>query len=188
MSEIVRACSDSSGARQEALLRASIPIFYAHWEGYFVFAANLYLNFLAEKRVRLSDLKNSIWALAIRKKFNSNQVGSDKNFHRFLVQIRDLPDATLRRGNLEKINANSNLRSDVLLFCCECLAIRGAAYQDYLEFIDKDLVDRRNFIAHGESLRISSDKVPDIRDKVMEILRITKNEIENTVVNKGYLR
>src|SRR5690348_4801739 len=80
LSEIVRACKEARGARKDALLRAAIPVIYAHWEGYFVHATNSYLIFLTEKRLKVGMLRDEFWALTIRRKYKTQQIAGDIQF------------------------------------------------------------------------------------------------------------
>ncbi|MES3042886.1 MAE_28990/MAE_18760 family HEPN-like nuclease [Sphingomonas faeni] len=186
LSEIVRACGEASGTRQSALLRASIPVLYAHWEGYFVHAANSYLNFVGDKRILLGDLRNEFWALTIRKRYRAQQVAGSIQFNRFLLDIRSEGDRLFKKGNFERINGASNLKVEVLQFCCICLGINSDCFLEYYDFIDKDLLDSRNHIAHGSSLKFAPERIGIFRDKVVELMRITQTEIENAVATESY--
>ncbi|WP_162146124.1 MAE_28990/MAE_18760 family HEPN-like nuclease [Inquilinus limosus] len=186
LSELVRACNEAKGTRRDALLRASVPVIYAHWEGYFVYATNSYLNFLTEKRLNMGTLRDEFWALTIRRRYKPNQFSGDVQFTRFLLDIRSDVDRIFKKGNFEKINGASNLKSDVVKFCCACIGLNPDVYLGYFEFIDRELVEKRNHIAHGVSLRFSEESVAEYRDKVVDLMRITQNEIENTVVRQLY--
>ena len=188
LSEVVRACAEGTDMRRAALSRSAIPVIYAHWEGYFVMAANSYLNFLAEKRTLLSAMRDEFWALSVRKKFKPQHVAGDVQFGRFLMSIKAEPDRVFKKGGFERINGKSNLSSEVLIYCCELLGLPTVAFEVYFEFIDTMLIDRRNFIAHGESLRFPPQEVPEYRDKVVDLMRITQTQFENAAVQKSYLK
>ena len=83
LSELVRACREASGIRKDALLRASLPVIYAHWEGFFVFATNSYLNFVTDKRIKVSLLRDEFWALTVRRRYRPQQISGDIQFARF---------------------------------------------------------------------------------------------------------
>ncbi len=187
LSEIVRACNDAGGIRREALVRASIPVIYAHWEGYFVCATNSYLSFVANMRISLGLLRDEFWTLSIRRRYKHQQIAGDIHFNRFLLQIRSESDRTFKKGDFERINGMSNLNSDVLKWCCSQIGLNADAFSDYFEFIDNKLIHRRNFIAHGASHRVELDSVAEYRDKVIEMMRITETEIENSVFSSSYL-
>lgn len=186
LSELVRACDEAKGTRKDALLRASVPVIYAHWEGYFVFATNSYLNFLTEKRLKIGTLRDEFWAISVRKKYKPQQILGDIQFTRFLLDIRSDADRVFKKGNFEKINGASNLNSDVIRFCCICIGLNAEAYSRYFDFIDRELIDKRNYIAHGSSIRLAENAVAEYRDKVLELMRITQTEIENTVALELY--
>jgi MAE_28990/MAE_18760-like HEPN len=187
LSEIVRACNDATGVRRDALMRASVPVLYAHWEGYFVFCANLYLNFIADKRLKMGMLRDEFWALSIRKKYKYQQMNSDIRFYNFVKNLRNDSERVFKKGIFERINGSSNLRSEILNWCCIQVGISAEAFDDYLEFLDEKLVARRNFIAHGESMRIDLSVVSEYRDNVVDMMRITENEFENAAVTAKYL-
>ena len=187
LSEIIRACKDATGIQRDALTRAAIPVSYAHWEGYFVFSTNAYLNFIASKRIMLTKLRREFWALSIRRRYKAQQLSGDILFNRFLIDIRVEEDRAFRKGNYEKINGASNLRSDVLKWCCEQIGIDAELFAEYFEFIDHKLVERRNFIAHGQSTRVDFETISEYRDKVVEMMRITEGALENAIYTESYL-
>lgn len=188
LSELVRSCDEAKSVRRDALTRAIVPVFYAHWEGYFVLAANNYLSFLSTQRLPLSSLRDEFWVLAMRKKYKSNQISGDKNFFRFLHSLRQEKDTLFKQGNYEKINGKSNLNSEVMESCCAAIGICSSSFKPYYEFIDKKLIDKRNFIAHGESLRFKYEDVPDYRDRVIDLMRVVHNQFENAATSSSFLK
>jgi hypothetical protein len=188
LTELVRACAEADTIRQDALVRAAIPVLYAHWEGYFVFSTNAYLNFVAEKRRMLSVLRDEFWALTLRRKYRHQQINSDSSLTRLLLSIRSEPDRSFKKGTFERINGQSNLSSDVLRYCCGCVGIDYEAFADYEGFIDLDLLDKRNHIAHGEALRFQANKIPIFRDKVVDLMRIVQNQVENMAHSASYMK
>lgn len=188
LTELIRACNEATSVRQEALLRAAVPVMYAHWEGYFVYAANAYLNFVAEKGILISSLKDQFWALTVKRKYRYNQLNSEKSFSRFLLEVKGLSDRNFKKGIFERINGQSNLNSEVLEFCCSGICIDITPYRCMYDFIDKDLIDRRNHIAHGSSLKFPASQISDWRDKVVELMRLTQTQIENAAITGSYRR
>ena len=80
----------------------------------------------------------------------------------------------------------SNLSSEVLYWCCVQIGIESNPFLLYQDFIDDHLLKYRNFIAHGESLKVNTETISDFRDKVVDLMRIVENEIENAIVLKKY--
>jgi hypothetical protein len=187
LSEVVRACKDSTGVRQSALIRATVPVIYAHWEGFFVFSINKYLNCVAEKGIMLTRLRHEFWALTIRKRVRPQQLQSEAHLNKFLIEIRSEADQSFKKGRFDRINGMANLRSDVVKWCCSQIGFSAEIYDEYYKFIDEKLVDKRNYIAHGESIRIDIEAVIEYRNNVIELMRITENEIENAITLRKYL-
>ena len=188
LSEIVRACADAKGVRKDALLRASVPVLYAHWEGFFVYAANSFLTFLTEKKIKISLLKNEFWVLNVRSRYKPQQISSDILFTRFLLDVRSDVDSSFKKGRFEKINGRSNLKSERLRLCCIAIGIDAEAYASYFNFIDEELIEKRNYIAHGSSLRFNEQSLSIYRENIIDLMRISANLIENSTATKAYLK
>lgn len=124
----------------------------------------------------------------MRRRFSPQQILGDQQFGKLLLQIRNDPDRLFKKGSYERINGKSNLSSRVLINCCRSVGLDPSIFSDFLTFIDSDLLDKRNYVAHGESLRIEAGDIPEYRDKVVDLMRVTQNGFENAAVTKSYLR
>ena len=51
------------GAKQTVLIRAGIPLLYAHWEGFIKYAAECYLQFVALQKLKHNELDYCFIAL-----------------------------------------------------------------------------------------------------------------------------
>lgn len=103
-----------------------------------------------------------------------------------MLDVKGLSDRSFKKGVFERINGNSNLNSDVLEFCCSCICIDVEPYKEMYDFIDRDLIDRRNYIAHGASLKFPISQISTWRDKVVDLMRLTQAQIENAAINASY--
>ena len=54
--------------------------------------------------------------------------------------------------------------------------------------LDQKLVNRRNYIAHGEKLDLTMRDYIDLHDKVMDLLDTYRNEVQNAAARKLYER
>ena len=59
---------------QNASLRFSVPILYAHWEGFVKKSCELYLEFVAKKYLKHSELKPQFVALSLSKKLGNLEI------------------------------------------------------------------------------------------------------------------
>jgi hypothetical protein len=69
-----------------------------------------------------------------------------------------------------------------------CLRLDYSPYETSEKIIDSKLLGRRNFIAHGQAMPVDLSEYIDLHDRVVILLDIFKNQIENSAVTKSYLR
>ncbi|WP_162561806.1 MAE_28990/MAE_18760 family HEPN-like nuclease [Limimaricola hongkongensis] len=181
-SQYIRSLDLVDASKKAPLLRAGVPFFYAHWEGYFVFAANSYLDYISNLKMPLSSLRDNFWALQMMKGNDHRSINSETQLYKFLERMRQEPDSSFRAGRFEKIKGRSNLRYEVVEYSCMVMGVDGSSYRPYSSFIDEDLCDVRNSIAHGSALKVKEEDVISVRDKVLELMRVSLNEFENAAI------
>jgi hypothetical protein len=84
------------------------------------------------------------------------------------------------------VTAMSNLNSAVLGNLCEYLSIDVKQFEGDYDFIDKILLYRRNNIAHGQYIIVDEDGLEQMSDRVIKIMRLFNNLVENDVVLGAY--
>ena len=193
IAEIKLALKSSRGLREATLIRAGIPLLYAHWEGFVKSAAEAYIGFIALKRLSLGDLASNFVALAARTYLEELTRSNRTKLHIDAVQF--LRTQMASRAELRyntKINTHSNLNSDVFEDIATTIGIDQARYHSRYNFLDSSLLARRNSIAHGEHLDLDIDAYSDLSDGVVTLLRWVKTDIQNSasleifrVVEKG---
>lgn len=173
--------------KKVAIVRASVPVLYAHWEGFVKQAAKHYLDFVSGQSLRYRELSDSFVAIGLLKELSAYGVkggkkGSLSSVAFFRQKMNDV--AAFPKDGV--INTKSNLSSEVLE---EILSIIGIDYRDYAtknHFIDESLLARRNSIAHGEYLDLTSKSYNEMSDTVVVLLRQIKNDIENSASMSQY--
>ncbi|KNB38053.1 hypothetical protein ACH54_06670, partial [Salmonella enterica subsp. enterica serovar Infantis] len=60
-------------------------------------------------------------------------------------------------------------------------------YKAFYPYIDESIVSARNNIAHGERLIVEQVSFEQLTEKVLALMNMYKNDIENIVVTKEYL-
>ena len=86
------------------------------------------------------------------------------------------------------IDTKSNLSSTVLLDIISALGLDGSQFATRLKFIDNNLVNPRNHIAHGESMELTVDEYILLHDGVINLIETFRTEIENASVLRRYER
>jgi RiboL-PSP-HEPN len=175
-------------AFKRSLLRASVPLVYAHWEGHVVIVSKSYVEFLATRRPRYSTIKPSFRLnefFGALKRLGQSQM-SYRHKIEFIERILQSGDAQFRKIDDEVISGRGNLNSEVLKELCTYFSIDHALFEDDYDFIDKILLFRRNNIAHGEYIEVDEKGLEDMSHRVIGMMRTFNNLVDNDVVLGRY--
>jgi hypothetical protein len=170
---------------QRAMLRSAIPLLYAHWEGFIKVATSYYLEHVSKKYLKHNELVTRFVALSLQNKlasFSNNPLQVKSKIVDFV--IHDL--AT--RSNIPKsgvINTKSNLRFDVLKEILYLLDLDDPSF-DSKERLVNDLVDTRNFIAHGEFKVLDLETYDNLFLDILNLMEQIKTAIENNAALEKY--
>lgn len=177
----------TEGQIRHTLKRSSIAIIYAHWEGFVKASATFYLNFVLNRRQNYADLKPNFLAIKIHSKFN--QFSETKKTKPITDTIKEIQCLLNRRTDFSTqgiIDTESNLKSTVLNNILNTTGITTDVFKLTEHFIDHTLVNYRNQICHGEGFKINDDEFFEIKDKVLDLLKLFRNVIENSSCTKEY--
>lgn len=170
----------NSSLSQATIIRAGVPLLYAHWEGFIKQASQDYLNFVSCQRLSYGDLA-SCFVVFGAKKYLASITGSRKA----LVNIEAVDffrRCAIERAELVLSNAidtKSNLNSEIFENIARSIGIPVGSYDAYYNLIDESLLARRNKIAHGEYLDLGADDFRGLADEIIKLLRMFKTDIEN---------
>lgn len=172
--------SKAMSLTRSTLIRAGVPLLYAHWEGFVKQASQDYLEYVSNQRLKYNEL-SSCFVVFGAKKHLSHVVDSRRTavniaaveFFRSCLEQR----ADLSLSNA--INTQSNLKSEVFLDIAMSLGVPLDSYSTYSNFIDESLLARRNAIAHGEYLDLDADAFKGLADEVIKLLRMYKDDLQN---------
>lgn len=144
---------EESGTRS-ALLRAMFAVLYAHYEGYFKFCWDAYLDHIQKSVDSRSQLPDSLASLSLDKFIS--QIRSKPASELYQLLSKDFEKIIKGKPIFEnKLETNSNLYPKIAQDNSEKLGItvKGViANSTHL----KTLVGRRNNIAHGQKMEIKS--------------------------------
>ncbi|WP_318201403.1 MAE_28990/MAE_18760 family HEPN-like nuclease [Streptomyces sp. SCL15-4] len=172
-----------------ALLRASIALLYAHWEGFVKNCAHAYLCYLASLRLSYVQLRPELAALAMRARLEEFETTNRSFIHATL--IRDIREDASSRAKIptsrDAVRTFSNLNYERL---CDILCSVGcdfSRYASYEDLIDEQLLAARNRIAHGEEDYIRLTDWNDVRVEIVKMMDDISNQILNSATRKSYL-
>ncbi|HEY3911597.1 MAG TPA: MAE_28990/MAE_18760 family HEPN-like nuclease [Stellaceae bacterium] len=188
ISDLRAAVRRSDHAFKRSLLRATVPLVYAHWEGHVAVVSRSYLEFLATRRPRYATIKPSFRLnefFGDLKRLGQSQMSYREKIE-FIDRILQSGNTQFRKIDDDAISARGNLNSVVLKELCDLLSIDHTLFEDEYEFIDKILLFRRNNIAHGEYIEIDEHGLEDMSNRVIRIMRTFNNLVDNDVVLGRY--
>lgn len=188
IADLYSAIRTSTASWQSTIIRAGVPILYAHWEGFIKNASEAYINFVSCKKLRLDQLSDNFVVLGAKKHLH-NITTSKKtklnievvNF--FRTQMTARADIKLSSA----INTESNLSSGVFENIAIAIGLDYAKYETRYNLIDISLLQRRNNIAHGEYLELDKTSYKSLSDDVLSLLRAYKTDIESLASTNVFL-
>lgn len=191
--------------KQRALLRASIALLYAHWEGAVKNITQLYLEYLKVQKIRLKDLSPTMFGVALKSKIEylheSDSAKARLNLSRTILE--DLQSRANFRADLVQTGSNLNSRIfreivSLVDFPDKMPGLPGRgrhevrSYEEYFEtkwaVVDEQLLARRNMIAHGEYLELTHQEYFDTHDIVFDMLRKFSEGVRESARRKLYLK
>lgn len=176
-------------SRQRTLIRAGIALLYAHWEGFIKIAGTYLLEYMSEQRCVHADLNSNILSIILRKQLNTAKLSKKTSVTAELVDFFCTKmQARARISTKGVIDTGSNLSSSNLNEILWTLGLDASQYSTKKILIDEKLVNRRNYIAHGEPLDVSVSDYLVLHDEILILLDTFRNQVENACVNNTFKR
>ena len=169
------------------LLRASLCVLYAHWEGFIRAAATGYLSYVATRGLRLRDLKPSFVALGLRSEISQAGQSNRPTIHTALTTRLML--GLSERASIDwesSVETHSNLGSKNFI---EILCLLGLDDEEYLlkqQLLDQKLLQKRNLIAHGRQTEIELDDYFGLHDEIVQLVEKFRTDVENAAALENY--
>ncbi|WP_366940547.1 MAE_28990/MAE_18760 family HEPN-like nuclease [uncultured Rhodospira sp.] len=195
LSELHSVIKSSDEARANVLTRALIPLLYAHFEGYIRFCILKYFQYLETLGLPYSDLERQIYINSFLKKTKS-MFGAGANLISISGHIDEIISSQHNRCthvDSSLVDARSNLNSNVLKELCYLCSLDYGDFLKHELFLDKFLLSRRNSIAHGEEIYLSSrnvkgeSEVKKFIDQTLEMMLLFKASVSSKVAEQKYL-
>jgi MAE_28990/MAE_18760-like HEPN len=179
--------ADNNSAR--ALGRAIVTMLYAHWEGYVKGASESYLRYVAARSIPYERLAPAFFYIASGRYIARLQATGSGLSEKIEAchSIMKNRSKTGMKPHAGLISTRSNLTSSTLIEICTILGLEKGGFVDEFGFIDKILVERRNYVAHGEEVQLDPGEFRTISDRVIGLMRKYKTDIENAALRESYL-
>lgn len=175
----------SKNSLQSALIRAILPLLYAHWEGFVKVSLSYYLEFVSNKGLKNNELKTQFIALSLQKKIGDLKENSVKNKTQIIDFIFSNSEKQSNIPTKNIINTKSNLKYDVLDEILFIMDLEDVYFDSQKDLIN-DLVNERNYIAHGEHKLIEYDTFLEFFNDTISLMEYLKTKIENSALLENY--
>lgn len=184
------AVDESRKSFETNVARSSFLLVYAHWEGGVKNCAMYYLDYVARQRHSYEELKTNFVTIAcanaIQDAASSGKLYQYAQVVDFLIYNKE---ERFQRSKLFEIRTESNLSSVVMDSICFNVGIQlGDDFELSRNFIDRNLLKTRNSIAHGSLEPVDKQYLSEAAERVLSLLGAFKNELQNAIVQKAYLR
>lgn len=174
--------SKNTGVTKNALIRSTVTMTYAHWEGFIKAGAMAYINFVAMQRLKYRELSVNFLALSAQALMNSARQSHQIEQHIMLVKFFSY-DLDGRSSNLSNyvVSTESNISSTVLNNLIVSLGLDYSAYE-----INEKLLKSRNMIAHGEYLLMDEESVSEMQESIIGLMETFRTQIDNAAATGTY--
>ena len=177
------------GSAQNALIRGGVTLLYAHWEGFIKNATLQYYRFVSCQSHYIGEFSSAFIAFILSGEVND--LLSIKSVHRKRALLDKILGEMQRPATFPSRSpiVTSNLHYDQFEDACSLLNIPIADFQLSADFIDNQLVKRRNSIAHGNYLDIDYRTFnEELYPRVRNLLSQFKDKVVVCAIDKQYLR
>lgn len=186
LSTLVTTIRGSDIAAQIVLVRASIPLLYAHWEGFGRTCFQRYLEHVSLKNVKYKDLLPAFLYLSSLGRFQEVSRTPPRTAVSLLPDIFAMQEKVNRNPYRKMVDTKSNLRFEVLENLCAMCGLSAGEFTTDELFINHELCDPRNEIAHGAGSAPPVETFLKRRDRAFQIMVNLQTLIVNASVNKSY--
>lgn len=176
--------------RQAVLVRATIPLAYAHWEGFIKRAASHYGLYVTSRNLTYGDLKTcfiGVETLGLVQQLHGieRKISTSSNL---TYQIMDMEKRNVCIDLWPRLEKIGNLNFDLFMEIVEFLGLSSSRYSTKKAFIDESLVGTRNKVAHGERTGVDMPAALNTIVETIDLMNLFKADIEDAATNEKFKR
>lgn len=175
---------NAADALEETAAQSLIVMCYAHWEGYFNFCVDRYVEAVNELGKEIVQLNSALLACEIDSHLMSLK---DRNFRidarpDFARKVFDISGCKKITKGTSILKAASNLDFDRLRNCLDALDVDEARLLPHRNFIVHELVKWRHQVAHGDEPELKEADLVEHSRRTEDLLTIVLEIFSDRVV------
>jgi len=180
----------ANGPAVETAARTAVALAYAHWEGYVITASRLLLEYVDGLRLSYSDLADSYLAICLAGKLAKAEASVRRiQMHVDVVtEMRRSEDQAIFPSVEKMIHAEGNLKSEKFRDILTRLSLDSSAFELHYNWLDAELLRRRNNIAHGGGGFADADFAMNALSVVGDLLDAFRTAVQNAAVLEVFRR
>jgi hypothetical protein len=183
---------ESDVVNKKILLRASIALLCAHFEGFVKTASNYYVIYIGNKKIKSSEINNNLVAMKMCKKIKRCGETEKSSVHgellNFFEKTRDEKFFIKYNPDNPIISTNSNPSSTVLEEILKSLGVESDIFETKKKYIDYSLLQNRHKVVHGERFDLDYDDFISTNNIVLEVLDSYRDLIIESAESELYLK
>ena len=163
----------NSSENKDVLIKSSVLLLYAHWEGYIKRSSKYYLRYVSEKKVKIKNLTTNFKAIVLRKfalECIERDSGTLTQELKFLQKHSKMEEKNFKLtinvdNDFDKdiINTKDNLSSKTLSNITSIIGMKyNAAMKTRSNYVDSVLLKNRNAIGHGSKVSMGESEIENI--------------------------
>lgn len=182
---------ESRSHEKELLLRSSIALLYAHWEGHVKLCAQVYICYLRHLAPSYSLMTDNFIQMSLGEKFKAGfsikRFSSQKEIFDYLNVART---QNFSVNEETVIDTESNLKYSVFKNILFQLGLSIAPFELKENFIDSKMLKCRNSIAHGDKVNTTEleEVHKELESELLLMIDTFQKMIRNAASNKEYLK
>ncbi len=179
------------GHERLILLRSSIALLYAHWEGHIKHCALVYLIYLKHKAPRYKQMTDNFFHMSLGEKFKEGFSIKKYPSQKKIAEYISTPcDEKFNVNETTVIDTESNLKYEVVFNILSQLGLDTSAFELKENFINSKLLKCRNAIAHGDKVNDKElqDTYEELEQELLDMIVTFQNLVRNAAENELFLK
>lgn len=184
-----KAVRTASGDYERTLIRAGIPLVYAHWEGFIKSAAEGMVCFVSYRNSTYRELAHCFALHGLDAKIRLLTESKKEQVRVTVLEfLLNEIDRKARLPRNKKFNTGGNLSFERFVGIATAVGVDVSRYNTRAIFVDRSLLGQRNNIAHGAWLELTAGGFMDVADGVLSLLRSFKTDLEESIIHNLYVQ
>ncbi len=173
---------------ESILLRSSIALLCAHFEGFIKYASNCYVKYVAAQKIESEKLKSNFIGFELRGEFKKVLNCEKNSVHQGLINelVEKYKNPFFVKDDV--ISTHSNPSSEELKEILLSLGIESDIFVLKSNYIDGHLLSNRHKVVHGDRFSIDKKEFYNTFNEIMELIDKYEELIVESAEKRKYMK